>query len=176
MQTEDNVDPYSQNNYYSGGKNGNMYGWENKPGSVQVMYNDVARRIDHWNGKDVFPASLSRGQEYTYDETVPVGSPQRQKIEDTTVAALLIDRSTGEIVTAAKCRVGEKSSTGDIMAYTSSVRALPGAISVEGDFTTAENLSSRRFESCYPQPGRSCRTARRHLYRERVRVRPRIHY
>lgn len=138
VQTEDNVGPYSQNNYYSGGKNGNMYGWENKPGSVQVMYNDVARRIDNWNGKDVFPASLSRGQEYVYDETVPVGSPQCQKIEDTTVAALLIDRSTGEIVTAAKCRVGEKSSTGDVMAYTSSVRALPGAISVEGDFTTAE--------------------------------------
>lgn len=141
VQTEDNVGPYWQSNNYAGGANGNMYGWEDKDLSVEVMYNEVARRIDNWDGKDVLPAVLEKGRVYGYEEIVPVGSPKRQKLDDTTVAALLIDRSTGEIVTAAKCRIGKiTSDVSDVAAGTasSSVRVLPGAVSVEGEFTAAD--------------------------------------
>ncbi|MDE5555845.1 MAG: hypothetical protein K2J10_11780, partial [Muribaculaceae bacterium] len=43
--TEDGVGPYSQTNYYTGGQ-AVWGGWEKKPSSVKLTYNDVARQLD----------------------------------------------------------------------------------------------------------------------------------
>lgn len=137
VQTEDNVGPYYQSNYFSGGSNGEMYGFENQSGYVSLIYNDVARRIDNWEGKDVFPASLSFGEKYVYEEEVPVGS-EWQKLEDTRVAVLLIDRDTREIVTAARCRIGQTSAVDGAVVTEPVVRTAEGGIIVEGSFDRVE--------------------------------------
>lgn len=44
--TEDSITGYAQTNYYAGGRNGEMYGWEDKEDPAKdVVFNDVARAI-----------------------------------------------------------------------------------------------------------------------------------
>ncbi|MBI1183197.1 Omp28-related outer membrane protein [bacterium] len=64
------VDGYSQSNYYSGGGNGTMGGYESKPSKVpytQMVYNDVARAISPsvW-GSDMLPDAIAANETHTY--------------------------------------------------------------------------------------------------------------
>ncbi|MDE6097295.1 MAG: hypothetical protein K2G24_00235 [Muribaculaceae bacterium] len=139
VQTEDNVGPYYQMNNYAGGANGGMGGFENKSNPVSLMYNDVARRIDNWNGTGGnLPAELRKGETYRYEAEMPIASPILQNHANTNVIALLIDRNTGEIVTAAKCKIDENSAVDEIDMSGVEVRALSGAVEIEGEFERAD--------------------------------------
>lgn len=66
-------DGYSQSNYYAGGGNGAMDGWEDKASDVhysQMVYDDVARAISpNYQGIDLLPTSIEKGQAFTFEFT-----------------------------------------------------------------------------------------------------------
>lgn len=139
VETEDNVGPYNQRNNYSGGAYGEMYGFEDLPGYVSLMYNDVARAIYNWQGKPgSLPTSVQAGKNYYYDETIPLKT-EKSKHKDVNIIALLIDRSTGEITTAAKCKIDKISGIG-LAENAPAIKIHPaaGAVSIEGEFDHAD--------------------------------------
>ncbi len=162
VETEDNVGPYIQANGYAGGSRGEMYGWEKKESYVSTIYNDVARAIYNWQGKEgSVPREVKSRTIYTYEETVPLQT-QLDKHGDMHLIALLIDRSTGEIVTGAKCvpdritspeeAIGplpENSSVSEAVAPSFRISAVNGALAVEGEFDAADifSLDGRRAAS-----------------------------
>lgn len=139
VETEDNVGPYNQRNNYSGGGSGAMYGFEDLGGWVSLMYNDVARAIYNWLGNPAsLPSSMEKYRTYRYEETIPVVTAPG-KLADANFIALLIDRSTGEIVTAAKCKPGRiGSGVGHVTAASAAVRPVAGGILLSGSFDSAE--------------------------------------
>ena len=92
---------YNQRNYYSGGANGAMGGFESLPSSVpaaQMVYDHVGRAIlGGYSGQDgSVPAVIADGQtvEYTFNYTVPATS----NINNMHAVMILIDQDNGEIV------------------------------------------------------------------------------
>lgn len=71
-----NDDGYSQSNYFAGGSNGEMDGWENRASDVhfsEMVYDDVARAISpNYKGVDALPANIEKGQSYTFEFTFKV--------------------------------------------------------------------------------------------------------
>ncbi len=106
---ENQVGPYKQTNYYNGESG---YGdWSSAGSSVSWIFDDVARNINaFWGKQGSVPAAITRGETYTdtsdeiqvldlinyYDEYVEVNP------ENIEVIGLLIDYSTGEVVTAGR--------------------------------------------------------------------------
>jgi hypothetical protein len=110
---EDNVtgtaSGYNQTNYYSGGGNGPMGGYENLPDPVpaaDMVYDHVGRALlGGYSGQtNSVPTSLSDGQtaSYTFNYTVPSTS----NIANMKAVAVLIDQTTGEIVNANSIGLG----------------------------------------------------------------------
>ncbi|MGM9688743.1 MAG: hypothetical protein ACI3YD_06790, partial [Alloprevotella sp.] len=100
--TEDSVTGYQQHNYYAGGANGEMEGWENKTDpTTDFAYMDLARGI--FGGYQGLPCTdlelLPAGQEQTFScsfELPPtVIDPARVSI-----TALLIENTAGYIQNA----------------------------------------------------------------------------
>lgn len=97
---------WEQNNYYSGGDNGEMGGFESLPPRIpgtQIVYQDVARAF--WgDGFGTLPNSLplEKAEAYkTYTHEYSVTLPDNVLNDrNTELAALLINRKTGEIVNA----------------------------------------------------------------------------
>lgn len=96
---EDNVGPYTQQNAYSGGGNGQMGGFENKDRAIEgYMYNDVARYIDNYPGNS-FPNKIEANNALNSWKTIPV---KNVKGDDMRVVAIVTNAITGEIVNAAQ--------------------------------------------------------------------------
>ena len=100
---ENNVTGYKQSNFYAGGGNGTMGGWEKFPSQADVAFQDVARGIySGFNGiSGSVPASVKEGVaiEHTYSITLPNTIKNKNELE---LVALLIDAVTGEILNADK--------------------------------------------------------------------------
>jgi hypothetical protein len=101
---------YNQANYYSGGGSGAMGGYESLPDPVpaaQMVYNHVGRElVGGYNGQaGTVPGVITDGTvaNYTFNYTVPATSDRSQMH----AVALLIDQSTGEIITAEEVSVAE---------------------------------------------------------------------
>lgn len=92
---------YRQTNYYAGGANGELFGWENKDGhTTDVWFNDIARGIySNWQGDVCSPETMVAEQEYTYSYTVPIPPTVFNK-DMVKISALLIDPATGSIINA----------------------------------------------------------------------------
>ncbi|MCI5057759.1 MAG: choice-of-anchor J domain-containing protein [Flavobacteriales bacterium] len=96
---------YEQTNYYAGGSNGAMGGYENLPDPVpasQMVYNHVARTLlGGWDGVN---GSLPVGEvpagqyEHQFTYQIPSGS----NVEDFEFVGFLIDNASGEILNAGK--------------------------------------------------------------------------
>ncbi len=99
--TEDGITGYPQTNYYAGGKNGDMYGWEDKGDpAVDVTYNDVARGI--FGGYRGMPLADSPIVAYTryeheYEIEVPASVRDKSKIH---VIGQIIDSVSNSIQNA----------------------------------------------------------------------------
>lgn len=96
---------YNQVNYYEGGANGAMGGYESLPDPVpaaQMVYNHVGRALlgGYAGQSGSVPAAITDGQvvSYTFNYTVPATSQAPYM----SAVAVLIDNATGEIVNAAK--------------------------------------------------------------------------
>ncbi len=96
---------YKQANYYAGGANGPMGGFENMPSSIpaaQMSYKHVARALlGGYSGQaGSVPVTITDGQtvSYTFNYTIP----STQIKENLHAVLLLLDASNGTIVNAAK--------------------------------------------------------------------------
>lgn len=101
---ENGMGPYSQTNYYAGGANGEMGGWESMGRSVDTIYNDVARYLagGFYGFANSLPTELVPGESYEYSTTFPVTSVKADEFE---LVAFIINNSTGEIANAKKISV-----------------------------------------------------------------------
>ncbi|MCP4120842.1 MAG: Omp28-related outer membrane protein [Bacteroidetes bacterium] len=105
--TEDNVvgtsSDWDQSNYYSGGGNGEMGGFENLPDPVpadQMVYNHVARTIlDSYEGvSGIVPDTVVAGN--TIAESFHYSVPSDQDPANMHAIVMLIDNRTGEVLNA----------------------------------------------------------------------------
>lgn len=94
---------YRQTNYYAGGGNGVMGGYETKPNPVpaaQMVYDHVGRALlgGYTGQAGSIPSTITDGQtaSYTFNYTVPATST----IADMHAVILLIDQENGEVVNA----------------------------------------------------------------------------
>lgn len=140
--TENNVGPYRQSNYFAGGSQGVMGGWEKLGSSVSTIYNEVARDIVGPFGiEGSVPSSVEKDAEYTYTVEIPTTNVYEDPGK-CTVIALLINGITGEIENAAKVDLGD-ASVGSIVADNSSVaiRTTGDSIVIDGDFSSCDIYS-----------------------------------
>lgn len=100
---------YAQANYYAGGNQGSMGGYENLPNPVpasQMVYNHVGRELlGGYNGQSgSVPSTLTDGQEvnYTFNYTVP----NAYDIDKLYGVVVLIDSNDGQIVNANTFDIG----------------------------------------------------------------------
>lgn len=96
---------YRQNNYYSGGGEGPMGGFENLPGSVpasQMHYDFVGRELLYgFNGlPGVLPATFHENDEFSFTATYIV--PATYDMDQLYVVAMVVDSASGVVLNAAK--------------------------------------------------------------------------
>ena len=103
--TEDNVGPYLQSNYFSGGQMGQtLEGWTDKAVDVLTMYNEVAIEIiDLYGIEGSVPAAISALSDYEYTAILP--TDKVKDLNNCKVIAILLDTLSGEIVCGAKTKI-----------------------------------------------------------------------
>lgn len=94
---------WAQGNYYSGGGNGPMCGFEDMPGTIpaaQMHYDHVARVIldSPYGTQGSLPSEILAGEIHSYNYTYTI--PQAWKYEKLHFIGLLIDMATGEVLNA----------------------------------------------------------------------------
>lgn len=102
--TEDNVGPYYQTNYYGQEGAPEMGEWNTLPAQVEMLFNDVARQINLFNGvAGSVPASVSAGE--TVKSTAILRTNTVQDIDNCSITVMLINRTTGRIENAVRSSV-----------------------------------------------------------------------
>lgn len=136
--TEDNLGPYNQSNYFANGSKGPMYGWEDKPGYVSMVFNDVAREIFDWEGAEgSIPQNVTTGNTYKWTKTLSLDKCTNP--DNVKVTAFVADRKTYEILNAIRAKLGTSVSISDTEISDAAPRAIchNGILTVEGDYTEA---------------------------------------
>lgn len=119
--TENNVSGtasgYAQVNYYAGGSNGPMGGYESLPDPVpaaQMVYNHVGRALlGGFDGQaNSVPAVINGGDtvSHTFNYTVPATS----NVADLHIVVVLIDGNDGSVLSAQQSTVAESLSVEDV--------------------------------------------------------------
>lgn len=107
---EDKVGPYKQSNYYAGGENGVMGGWEDKESTQNTYFNDVARVYDTFGGvENSIPASVKANTKYSFSREIDMSECTGFDVKDRRVIVFITNDETGSIINA--CKV-ELASTG----------------------------------------------------------------
>ena len=110
-----------------------------KKGKYQATFNNVAVAIKDAAGiaGSLDDVEIKTGQKVSHKYSIPVPAAITNK-EDLEVVALLIDNVSGEIVTAAKCKVGE-ATTGveDVLSDKAELVVADGVIQVNGNGVAA---------------------------------------
>ncbi len=94
---------WNQANYYAGGGNGAMCGFESMPGTIpaaQMHYDHVAREIldSPYGTQGSLPLSITLGSVVTYHYTYTI--PTTWNYDRLHIVGFLLDNTTGEIVNA----------------------------------------------------------------------------
>lgn len=101
VMVEDNVGPYTQNNYYSGGGHGEMGGFEDMDKAVDIMYDDVVRYYKGCDGiEGSLPLSVQKEQVYTHSDILPYTNVANK--DNVWIAAFLVNASNGTIANAVR--------------------------------------------------------------------------
>lgn len=118
---------YNQVNYYSGGSNGVMGGYESLPDPVpaaQMVYNHVGiALLGGFNGEDnSVPATLTDGQviQHDFSYTIPATSNQ----DEMYAVVVLIDNATGGIVNSYQRSINDALSVEDL-AFATPIKIYP---------------------------------------------------
>lgn len=139
--TEDGVGPYSQSNYYAGGGNGKMDGWENKGSQVSTIYNEVARTLvgDVTGIENSIPANIKGGEKYEFSAEGKI-----KKVSATNtyyLTAFIIDNRTGAVVNCKQVvmeyQQADESGLTDAAASKLAVRGVKGAVEFAGEYSAA---------------------------------------
>ena len=129
--TRPNGKPYSQTNYYAGGSNGEMDGWEKKPKDVEWIYEDVARSITGYPGiPGSLPEQISEGI-YEHGAEIPI---DKVKGDDFRVIAFIVNTKTGVIVNAEEISLNKVTSVEGIAddARGITIEVVDGNVIAEG--------------------------------------------
>lgn len=115
--TNVNNQDYDQVNYYSGGGNGPMGGYENYTDPVpatQMVYNHVGRAVlGGYNGQiNSVPAVINDGDSVSYDFTYTIPATSDQA--NLHIVVVLIDSTDGSIVGASQRSVAQALSVEDV--------------------------------------------------------------
>lgn len=95
-----------QTNYYAGGSYGEMGGWQNKGSEVAWTYLDTARDIfDVYGISKSIPTSVEKGVSYEYQRSLNMRNVKN--IENTSVVALVLDKTSGTILNAKKVKYAD---------------------------------------------------------------------
>lgn len=112
---EDNVGPYAQTNYYAGGQNGPMDGWESKKATASTVYNEVARYIDSDFGiPGSIPSMIQAATPYTYEIELP--TTNCLNVNNCSVIAMIVDTKTYEVMNATKVSLEGQAGVEDLIA------------------------------------------------------------
>ncbi|MCJ8290217.1 MAG: Omp28-related outer membrane protein [Crocinitomicaceae bacterium] len=144
---------YNQANYYSGGAQGPMggyEGWADPVPAADMVYDHVGvALLGGYDGQaGSVPATIADGTvaNYSFTYTVP-GTSNRDNMH---AVALLIDNATGEIVNAKEVSISESGSVADVDAINMNVFPNPAtdnvnvAFEAAGDYTiTITDMSGR---------------------------------
>lgn len=159
--TEDNVTGtatgYRQTNYYAGGANGVMGGYETLANPVpanQMVYDHVGRALlgGYTGQANSVPTSISDGQTvtYTFNYTVPATS----NINNMHAVLILIDQESGEIVNAKSAELATLDVSQNNIATTFEIYPNPA-----NEFFNISNLKSGDYSiSIYDLAGRLIQT------------------
>lgn len=96
---------WAQANYYAGGANGEMGGYElleNPVPAADMVYNEVARAIigGFYGAEESLPGTIAEGETHSYTFTTTL--EEEWDAANIEVVALLINFATGEVVNGAK--------------------------------------------------------------------------
>lgn len=109
--TQDNVGPYDQTNYYSGGTFGAMAGWENEDEEVSTIYEDVCRIL--MGGARGYagslPETIAAGEKYEFKSSISHKSVTSDKFH---LIVFMTDNKTGEVVNAYKVELTKPDNSG----------------------------------------------------------------
>ena len=142
---------YNQANYYSGGGNGPMGGWENLPNPVpaeDMVYQDVARALlGDFNGiENSLPASINAGESHSWDFTVTLD--ESWEVEHMEIVGMLIDHANGTIEngTLADLLVGipEEKDEASIQIYPNPARNTVSITHVENADVLVYNMEGQQ--------------------------------
>lgn len=98
--TENQVGPYTQKNGYSGSTSQVPGGWQKKPGTVSLIYNDVARQLDTYKGiTGSVPAQITAGEVYKYSHDVKLVQAINN-LDNINVVVYLLNLTDGSIANA----------------------------------------------------------------------------
>lgn len=159
--TESNVtgtaNGYKQTNYYAGGANGVMGGYETLPNPVpanQMVYNHVGRALlGGYSGQDgSVPTTITDGQTitYTFNYTVPATS----NINNMHAIVILIDQNNGEIINAKSAELATLAVSQNNIAPSFDIYPNPTS-----DFFNISNLKSGDYTiNIYDMSGRLIQT------------------
>jgi hypothetical protein len=94
---------WNQGNYYSGGGQGPMCGFENMPGTIpaaDMHYDHVAREIldSPYGTENSLPLGILAGEVHSYNYTYTI--PQTWRYDKLHFIGLIIDMATGEVLNA----------------------------------------------------------------------------
>lgn len=99
---EDSLTGFTQSNYYAGGALGTMGGFENLGSYVKVTLNDVARDIfPNYYGQTIANGTVAATD---YDFNYTISNPTMRNYKQVSLVALLLNKTTGEIVNAVQVR------------------------------------------------------------------------
>lgn len=128
---EDHVGPYIQTNYYSGGAQGPLEGWDDKGRNVEWYYDEVARWIQ--SIENSLPTTIEEGVTYEYTCDLPINNVSR--LGNCSVIALILNSTTGQIENAVKVDLPAEAGVDEISASGNvKVIAGKGELRVIGDY------------------------------------------
>jgi len=131
--SEDNVGPYMQENYYANNAMGECGGFENLPSKTKLIYNDVVRYTDNFDGVEgAFPSTIIKDTEYEYEQSIQLNGVKDDSLAY--ITALLINGKTGIIENAVRKKVSDFNAININVADNNApvINVLNGCITVSG--------------------------------------------
>lgn len=134
---EDNLGPFPQTNYFAGGKNGVMGGWENQSSRVSMMYHDVLRELypSYFGKEGSVPSKGQGGRNLSYKYSFALPSTVKN-YENVRIVTMLIDVNTREILNAGQSKL-----------YTEIPEGIDGVLAPAEIDEPSYDLSGRRLNT-----------------------------
>jgi hypothetical protein len=142
---------YNQTNYYAGGANGPMGGYESLPSPVpaaQMVYDHVGRALlGGYNGQaGSVPAVINDLDDiqYTFNYTLPAGYDETQ----TKLVGLLIDQSSGAVINAVEVDMNFNAGVEEVSNITLNVYPNPASdlATVKLDMINPEDVTLNLYD------------------------------